>query len=93
MRNAAWVSSGEMPTAISIGTNTGARIAHLDNAEVMIRFRQAVSRMMPNTVKPTALPGPEEFAGNGDQRADVEPNEYRNCAQKKPNTMNEISER
>ena len=44
------MSSGDIPTAISIGTNIGANIAHFDKAEVINKFNIAVSKVMPTIV-------------------------------------------
>ena len=38
IRYATWVSSGEIPNVINMGTNTGAKIAYFAEAEVMNRF-------------------------------------------------------
>ena len=49
-RKATCVSSGAIPTAISIGTNIGARIAHFAEAEVIIRLSRATKTIIPKTV-------------------------------------------
>ncbi|SUC46483.1 Uncharacterised protein [Providencia stuartii] len=84
-RKAAWVSSGEMPTAINIGTSTGAMIAHLDVAEVIIIFNIAVSRMTPKTVNPEGIS--RVRSNSAPDNANNVPrfecwNEYKNCAAK-----------
>ena len=49
-RNAAWVSSGAMPTDMSIGTKIGARMDHFADADVMSRLRRATKTMTPKIV-------------------------------------------
>ncbi|MNC40341.1 hypothetical protein D3C75_890390 [compost metagenome] len=53
-RNAAWVSSGDIPTAISIGTMIGESSAHFADAEPISRLTAAVRTIIPMMV---ASPG------------------------------------
>ena len=55
-RKAAWVSSGEMPSIISIGTKMVERIAHLEVAEVMRRLSMPVKMMMPSSEPADGMP-------------------------------------
>ena len=41
---------------MSIGTKTVDKIAHLEVAEVISRFKKAVSTMMPKSVTPEGIP-------------------------------------
>ena len=50
IRKATCVSSGAMPTLMSMGTKIGARMDHLADADVMSRFKMATKTMMPKTV-------------------------------------------
>lgn len=94
-RNAACVNSGEIPTAISIGTNTGAIIAHFDVAEVIIIFKIAVNRITPKTVIPDGISSVRN--NSAPESANNVPklecwNEYKNWAAKKAKTINGISD-
>ena len=85
-RNAACVSSGAMPTAMSIGTKIGARMAHFADAEVMMRFSIPTKRMMPKIV--TCGGSASDFRNSAPAMAisapmPDAPNTYMNCAAKK----------
>lgn len=78
---AAWVSSGEIPNIISIGTKMVDKIAHFEVAEVIKIFKHAVNRIIPNRVIPDGRPN--SFKNSAPEFANSEPmpdtlNTYKN---------------
>ena len=89
-RNAAWVRSGEMPTCISIGTNTGAISPHFAEAEPMNRLTSPTMRMTPHTVSgPGIAKARSKSAPLMDSNTPKldSPKSQMNWAQKNANTM------